>query len=229
LTKPASPVAGVAKPATAATKPRPGLVLASLALLLVASAAAVYFLFWGSQESVQPPPGAAASAVNPAADPQLITGAVQNARAVVAQRDTGATAAAQAVLAGQADGPDADRQANLSPLETQAGPAVGPDGVPLITPKAGAPLVNTITPVVAAPAEPAGPPPPGAAFRRLAEDMRVSGVFQGDPPRALIDGKLSRGGDTIDSRLGVVFVSVDAAKKTLLLRDKTGAEINKKY
>ncbi len=75
------------------------------------------------------------------------------------------------------------------------------------------------------------PPPPAASprFVRYAEGLSVSGVFQGSPARALVDGRLIRAGEVIEPRLGVSFVGVDAETKHLILQDSTGAQLRIKY
>lgn len=72
-------------------------------------------------------------------------------------------------------------------------------------------------------------PAASARFVRYAEGLSVSGVFQGSPPRALIDGRIIRAGDVIEPMLGVSFVGVDAEKKFLILEDGTGAQVRVKY
>ena len=75
------------------------------------------------------------------------------------------------------------------------------------------------------------PPPPAASARfvKYAEGLSVSGVFQGSPARALVDGRLIRAGEVIEPRLGVSFVGVDAETKHLILQDTTGAQLRIKY
>ena len=66
-------------------------------------------------------------------------------------------------------------------------------------------------------------------FVRYAEGLSVSGVFQGNPARALVDGRIIRAGDLIEPMLGVSFVGVDSEKKFLILEDTTGAQVRVKY
>ena len=77
------------------------------------------------------------------------------------------------------------------------------------------------------PAPPA--PEPSDAFTRFVTDMRISGVFQGEPPRALINGRTIRAGETIDLGLGIVFVGIDADRRLILMREPSGALAAKKY
>jgi hypothetical protein len=79
------------------------------------------------------------------------------------------------------------------------------------------------------PSGPAGPPVPNPRFVRFADALRVSGVFQGSPARALVDGRLIRSGDVIEPNLGVTFVGVDPEAKQLILEDGSGARVRVKY
>jgi hypothetical protein len=71
--------------------------------------------------------------------------------------------------------------------------------------------------------------PVSEEFRAFASSARINGVFQGNPPRALINGRTYRAGETLDNILGVVFESVDADKKTITFKDRSGATITRKY
>jgi hypothetical protein len=76
---------------------------------------------------------------------------------------------------------------------------------------------------------PPAPPAPSPRFVRYAESIRVSGVFQGSPSRALIDGRIVRAGDLLDPALGIKFVAVDADTKHLILEEPSGARMRVKY
>ena len=89
-------------------------------------------------------------------------------------------------------------------------------------------------PSAAAPSAAAAPTAPavpvaGARFVRYAEKMSVSGVFQGNPARALVDGRIVRSGDMIEPVLGIKFVGVDSETKHLILQDASGAQLRVKY
>ncbi len=64
---------------------------------------------------------------------------------------------------------------------------------------------------------------------RYAEGLNVSGVFQGTPARALVNGRLIREGDVVDPSLGIRFVGVDAETKHLVLEEASGAQVRVKY
>ena len=67
------------------------------------------------------------------------------------------------------------------------------------------------------------------AFRSFVANAKISGVFQGDPPRVMINGRLARAGDTVEVSLGVTFDSVDPDKKLILFKDKAGAIVTRRY
>jgi hypothetical protein len=66
-------------------------------------------------------------------------------------------------------------------------------------------------------------------FRAFVSAARINGVFQGNPPRALINGRTIRAGESADTVLGIVFDSVDPDRKTITFKDRTGATITRKY
>jgi len=67
------------------------------------------------------------------------------------------------------------------------------------------------------------------AFRAWAANAKISGVFQGTPPRALINGRIVQTGQAVDETLGINFDSFDSATKTIVFRDATGATIARKF
>ncbi len=77
-------------------------------------------------------------------------------------------------------------------------------------------------------AEPAAPQP-GPEFIAFVETARIGGVFQGSPARAFINGRTVRAGETVDERLGVVFVGLDDSRLRLIFRDASGAEVIRKF
>lgn len=66
-------------------------------------------------------------------------------------------------------------------------------------------------------------------FRAFVSGARINGVFQGNPPRALINGRTVRAGEAVDNILGITFDSVEPEKKTITFKDRTGATITRKY
>ncbi|HEU5081479.1 MAG TPA: hypothetical protein VFT72_19860 [Opitutaceae bacterium] len=77
--------------------------------------------------------------------------------------------------------------------------------------------------------QPKAAPQPSAAFRLLVVNLRVNGVFQGDPARALMNGRMLRTGEVLDQQLGVRFTGVDSAHKLLIFEDSTGAIMQRRY
>jgi hypothetical protein len=97
------------------------------------------------------------------------------------------------------------------------------------SPSKSAPATTTIAPGLTATTELEAGAEASTAFRALIANAKVSGVFQGSPPRAFINGRLTRPGDVVDNALGVVFTGVDADRKQLLFKDRTGAVVARKY
>ncbi len=71
--------------------------------------------------------------------------------------------------------------------------------------------------------------PVSEEFRAFVSAARINGVFQGNPPRALINGRTIRAGEAAEMVLGIVFENVDPDKKTITFKDRTGATITRKY
>lgn len=67
------------------------------------------------------------------------------------------------------------------------------------------------------------------AFRAWVAAVRINGVFQGPPARALINGRTVRAGQTVDEVLGIVFDRVEADNRSIVFRDASGATIARKY
>ncbi|HWA86591.1 MAG TPA: hypothetical protein VG710_10240 [Opitutus sp.] len=65
-------------------------------------------------------------------------------------------------------------------------------------------------------------------FRTWVSNARVNGVL-GTPPRALINGRTVRAGDTVDEPLGITFAGVDVSKHSLVFRDRSGAIVRRRY
>jgi hypothetical protein len=71
---------------------------------------------------------------------------------------------------------------------------------------------------------------PGASpdFQARVAALRLSGVFEGEPARAMIDGRLVRAGEVIDERLGLCFDGLEPGRR-LRFRDASGAAVVRKY
>ena len=99
------------------------------------------------------------------------------------------------------------------------------------TPKpAAAPTYTTIAPGISASTEiESAGGAAGLEFRTFVANAKISGVFQGTPSRAFINGRMTRVGDTVDGPLGIVFESVDPEKKAIVFKDKSGATVTRRY
>jgi hypothetical protein len=88
---------------------------------------------------------------------------------------------------------------------------------------------TTIAPGVAATAQVDAGPEASPAFRTYVANAKVSGVFQGPPTRAMINGRLTRTGEVLDATLGITFNGVDSARRHLLFVDRTGATVTRRF
>jgi len=66
-------------------------------------------------------------------------------------------------------------------------------------------------------------------FRAFVANASIGGVFQGKPSKALINGKITREGQAVDTDLGIIFDRIDAEKKVIYFKDASGAEVSKNY
>ena len=68
-----------------------------------------------------------------------------------------------------------------------------------------------------------------AEFRSFVANAKVSGVFQGEPARAFINGRMVRTGEMVEANLGILFEGVDPVKRHLFFKDRSGALVTRKY
>ncbi|MFI5356812.1 MAG: hypothetical protein ACHQ4G_05710 [Opitutales bacterium] len=66
-------------------------------------------------------------------------------------------------------------------------------------------------------------------FRDFVAVAQINGVFQGNPARALINGRTFQEGDMVSPSLGIVFDHVEPGAKLIVFRDRTGATVERKY
>ncbi|MEO7599401.1 MAG: hypothetical protein ABIV50_10745 [Opitutus sp.] len=66
-------------------------------------------------------------------------------------------------------------------------------------------------------------------FRTWVAQARISGVFQGTPPRVLINGRTVSATQLVDETLKITFDGIDSATKSLVFRDHTGATVSRKF
>jgi len=191
-----------------------------LALVVIGGGAVLAIrLIKGSIAEPPPPPAPATLAARPAVPPPpvetpppaLVDSPVSPvARSLARAQETTARATEQSLLT------------EILPVESASVPA-SPDAVTEALPS---PVTKATEPshgqvVAETSAEP--------AFIAFVESARISGVFQGDPPRALINGRTVRAGAIVDPALGVTFYRLDADRRWVIFRDATGALVKKGY
>jgi hypothetical protein len=67
------------------------------------------------------------------------------------------------------------------------------------------------------------------AFRNWVAQARISGVFKGNPARALINGRTVTSGQVIDEALGITFVGIAADSKSLMFSDASGSTVMRRF
>lgn len=80
--------------------------------------------------------------------------------------------------------------------------------------------------------EPVAPPPrpePGANFKAFVVNLKINGVFQGENARAMLNGKMYRLGEVVDSKLGIVFLRLEPEDKRIVFEDSRGAIMSRRY
>ncbi len=71
--------------------------------------------------------------------------------------------------------------------------------------------------------------PPSEAFRLFVVNLRVNGVFQGENPRAMLNGRMYLVGAEVDVKLAITLHKIDPEAKQLIFRDDTGAILSRRY
>lgn len=153
-------------------------------------------------------------------NPQSLPGrAIGKARDVVAARErSGQVSGVNEVLS--------DPAPSEEPVARPAPPVAKPVAKPApVTPRAA---VLTTPGDIAVNDEVAGPPP-SAEFKAFVGRLRVNGVFQGEPGRALLNGRMVGVGEMADSQLGVRFTRIDPERKVLYFEDKAGSSMQRRY
>ena len=110
-------------------------------------------------------------------------------------------------------------------------PAPAPTPAPDPVPAKPETVQPTPAPVPSAPPPPASVVVPKAsnAFKAFVSEAKISGVFQGTPARALINGRTVRAGDLVNKELGVYFESIDVSTKMITFVDEAGARVSRRY
>jgi hypothetical protein len=91
------------------------------------------------------------------------------------------------------------------------------------------PTMTTVAPGLAATAPIDADGDTSRAFRLFVANARISGVFQGNPPRAMINGKLTRAGERVDADLGIIFEGLSPDRRQLVFSDRSGAKVFRGY
>ncbi|MFT3868377.1 MAG: hypothetical protein QM715_07755 [Nibricoccus sp.] len=86
------------------------------------------------------------------------------------------------------------------------------------------PIVEEVTTTQAEPAV-----PPSAPFRQFVVNLRVNGVFQGENPRAMLNGRMYNVGAEVDPKLAITLFKIEPEAKLLIFRDDTGAVLSRRY
>ncbi len=145
--------------------------------------------------------------------------AIGKARSVVAARASSGQSDIESVLAPQP--PKQPAPSGLPPAaQVPAGANPGSTGVASVSPGLSATTVVDAAPDAV------------PAFRSFVANVKVSGLAggrAGRPPVAIINGRLTRAGDVVDAGLGIIFDTIDAEKKQVIFRDKSGATVARRY
>ena len=72
-------------------------------------------------------------------------------------------------------------------------------------------------------------PNASAGFKAFVAGVKISGVYQGKPPRAFINGRLFRTGEMVDDLQEIYFDSIDGATRSLVFKDARGATVSRRY
>ena len=146
--------------------------------------------------------------------------AIDKAQEAIAARRASGQSRIDAAAIGE-DLPDTPVAPPPAPVTPSARPAA---------PRAAAPTTtSTIAPGVSATAQVEAAAEASAPFRTFVANAKVSGVFQGPPTRAMINGRLIRAGELVDGGLGITFTGVDSPRRQLIFQDKTGATVSRRF
>jgi cytoskeletal protein RodZ len=227
---------------------RKGVLFGSLAAVLLLGGGA-YFA-WPMLFPPPPPPPPVAVKPKPAAPAaNVATTPAQNAAPVTSSAATKPASAAPAPAPGvldtiahapvnainkATDAVTARRKSEQSRIDAMAEGKDAPDkpasGTPAPATKPGVSASATLAPGVSATTSDVDAVADSTpAFRAFVANAKITGVIGGTPPKIILNGRMARAGDIVDPGLGVTFENVDAEKKLLVFRDRTGAIVTKKF
>lgn len=136
--------------------------------------------------------------------------AINKAQDALAARRASGQAGVDAVIAGQDASDNRPTNATVPVTQAQAAATLAPG-------------ITATSSEVQAMAE-ATP-----AFRSFVANGKVTGVIGGSPAKIILNGRLARTGDIVEPALGITFDGLDADRKLLVFKDKTGAVVTRKF
>jgi hypothetical protein len=170
-----------------------------------------------------PETASAAADANAAPTPTPATVVVDNPQSALGQQVAKAQAAVAAHDAALTQPVDDLLKPSATPTAPADQPATAASAAP--TPVETAPAVTPPPPPAPEPVR----PEPSAAFKSFVVNLKVNGVFQGENARAMINGKMYRLGEVVDSKLGIVFVRLEPEDKRIVFEDGKGAIMSRRY
>lgn len=193
----------------------------ALALLLgLAVAGSGAYFGWMHFKKVPPAASPAAVAQRPVTSSETRDAlsrvpiqAIQKTQEVLALRQEGVNAVADAMAT------ETEFAGKHSPRPASPVPVLPP-------PMAGTTATTTVAPGLSASMPIVAAADASAAYREFVANAKISGVAE---TRALINGRLVRIGEMVDSTLGIRFHAVDRDTKQLIFKDFNGAQVARRY
>lgn len=116
------------------------------------------------------------------------------------------------------------------PAKPATTPTTPPPGAPAVADKPAVRTSGSIAPGVSATiADVEAVPDATPAFRTFVANAKITGVIGGTPPKVLLNGRLMRAGESVETALGITFDGIDPDRKLLIFKDKSGAIVTRKY
>ena len=228
----AAPAPAVAEPAEEVRRTPPRLLIGVAAVIAVG--AGLYF-GWPQLKPLLNKSAAAKPAPAKAGTPDTTAASASETLSKIAHAPANAINKAQDAIAARRAGGQARIDAAAAGEDAPDRP-FGPAPTAPISPEKSAPrpaasstTVTTIAPGVTATTQVDAAPEASPAFRSFVANAKVSGVFQGNPARAVINGRLVRSGDVVDGSLGVHFDGIDNDRRQLVFKDKSGATVSRRF
>jgi hypothetical protein len=215
--------------------PSPVLIRVAVLLVLIGGVFLAWRHFAAGTDTPAPDPQTAPAAKAPAAAAPKAPATPSEPANQLAHAPANAIAKAKAAIAAHQN----SGQAQVDPLTAGEAPVAAADavagptapGAKAAKPSTSGPATSaSIAPGVAATAaQVQAVPDASAPFRSYVANAKVNGVFQGPPARAMINGRLTRTGELVDSALGITFNGVDPDRRFLLFVDRSGATVTRRF